>query len=69
MNYDSILKSISDRMNDKSITSYRLAKLSGLSESGLSLIFNHKRQMSLEVFLKICNALELQIEIKDGVIK
>lgn len=50
-------------MKQKNLTKYRLAKLTGLSESGLSDIFNgHKKDPRISTVKKIANALEVSVE-------
>ncbi len=60
MGYDLILSFLSDRMEEKQITKYRLSKLTEIPESTISRYFSKKVSMSLTNFLKICGALEIR---------
>ncbi|MFB3057349.1 MAG: helix-turn-helix domain-containing protein [Ignavibacteriaceae bacterium] len=47
-------------MEKKEITKYRLSKLSGVSESTISLWFRGKNGIELSNFLKLCDALNIK---------
>ena len=55
-----ILKHLKLIMEEKGITMYKLSKLTGISESVLSLNFREETQMTLLNFLKICGALNIK---------
>ena len=57
---DLILKHFKERMQEKGITQYRLAKLTEIPEGTLSRNFRKENEMTLTTFLKICGALELR---------
>ena len=56
-------KMIIPRMNERGISQYRLAQLTGLAESTLSRWFSGKIGLSLENFLKVLTALEINIHL------
>ena len=55
-----IFKHIKLIMEEKGITMYKLSKLTGISESVLSMNFREETQMTLLNFLKICGALNIR---------
>ncbi|MGI0108322.1 helix-turn-helix domain-containing protein [Salinimicrobium sp. WS361] len=55
-----LLETIKAQVRESGVTNYKLHKLSGLSQSSISRYFNEESDMSLEAFIKICNALELK---------
>lgn len=55
-----ILKHLKLIMEEKGITMYKLSKLTGISESVLSMNFREETQMTLLNFLKICGALNIR---------
>lgn len=50
------------RMQDLSITEYRLAKMTGISRSFLGRWFKGEYRITLDRFLLICDALEINID-------
>jgi len=59
-NIKEILKS---RMEFLGYTNYELHKRSKVSQSALSRYFNGESDMTLSVFLKICDALQLRMSL------
>ena len=55
-----LLETIKAQVRENGVTNYKLHKLSGLSQSSISRYFNEESDMSLEAFIKLCNALELK---------
>ncbi len=51
---------IQERMEERQITQYRLAQLTGVPESVLSKNFTGHSEMSVLTFLKILGALEIR---------
>ncbi|UBZ08105.1 helix-turn-helix domain-containing protein [Salegentibacter mishustinae] len=56
-----IFETLRARMRELKITNYRLHKLSGVSESSISRYFSNESDMSLQNFLKIIEALDLNL--------
>lgn len=57
---DIIIKYLKDRMEIQGISSYALAKKSGVSKSTLSRFFNGEVDISLLNYLKLLGALEIR---------
>jgi len=57
--YNLVLKLFKDRMEELSITNYKLSKLTGISRSTIGDYFSKKNEMSFKNQLKICAALEI----------
>jgi len=48
-------------MEEKNMTVYKLAKISGLSQTGISFIINGERSPTFDTLKKICAALEIPV--------
>lgn len=55
-----ILKFIKERMEDRKISEYQLANLTGINRSTLNRNFSGETEMTLPTILKICVALEIR---------
>jgi transcriptional regulator with XRE-family HTH domain len=53
-------KIVQDQRKAKSISQEKLAKLTGLDRTAISLIENGKRSPTFTTILKICSALEIE---------
>jgi transcriptional regulator with XRE-family HTH domain len=62
MTTDEIKSIIKSRMQNLSITEYRLEQLTGISRSFLGRWFKGEHRMTIEKFLLICEALEINID-------
>jgi transcriptional regulator with XRE-family HTH domain len=58
-------KMIMPKMKEMGISKYRLAKISGLSESMVGKWLSGKVDISLTKFIDVLTALEINIELKD----
>lgn len=56
--YEKTIESIKKEMVNQSISPAELSRKTEISKGALSNLFNYKRKMSLEDFLKICDALK-----------
>ena len=52
---------IKELMKEKGVTSREMAKVLGISENGMSMIINGKRQPRFEILERISNHLELEV--------
>jgi len=59
MDNESILKKIEELMTQRGYTKYKLAKLSGISKSTITTIFNKRSTVSLYNLSKMCCAFNL----------
>lgn len=65
MTYNQILKKVKTRSIELGFSRYQLSKITGLTESSLSLIWSGKRNMKLESLILICDALNLKINLEE----
>lgn len=61
MDNESVLEKIEELMSQHGYTRYKLAKLSGISKSTITTIFNKRSTMSLYNLSKICKAFDLTL--------
>ena len=61
MDNESELKKIEELMRQRGYTRYKLAKLSGVSKSTITTIFNKRSTISLYNLSKICRAFNLTL--------
>lgn len=54
-------KIFKNKMQERNVTSYWLAKHSGVSNSRLSKYFNHKQDLPLDAVIKISEALNIKL--------
>lgn len=59
---DQILREVEER----ELTGYRLAKLSGVGQPVIARFLNGSRSVSLETASKICEALDLELRSRRG---
>lgn len=60
---EEIISKINERINEKGITRRELSRQTGITEQMLYLITVKHQNVSLSTLAKICDALELKIEI------
>ena len=63
MAYKSLISRINERISEKGITRRELSRQTGITEQMLYLITVKHQNVSLLTLIKICDALELKIEI------
>ena len=61
MDNESVLKKIEELMLQRGYTRYMLAKVSGISKSTITTIFNRRSTMSLYNLSKVCRAFDLTL--------
>ena len=61
MDNESVLKKIEELMRQRGYTKYKLAKLSGISKSTVTTIFNKRSTVSLYNLSQICRAFGLTL--------
>ena len=61
MDNESVLKKIEELMRQRGYTKYKLAKLSGISKSTITTIFNKRSTVSLYNLSRICCAFNLTL--------
>lgn len=61
ISYYLILRNVSRRMDELGIKKYGLSKVTGISEPTLGRYFSEKTEMSLNNYIKICNALGIDL--------
>ena len=59
-----LVSKIRDIMKESEISSYSLAKITGISEGQLSMIFNNKRRMTADQFNAISENLPIPLDLK-----